>query len=300
MAGMRWIPDGTFLMGSNEFDPEERPSHHVTVSGFWIDRRPVTVRDFRTFAEATGYRTDAEKDEAMPGPIIFRPVGRRLRTFELPDLWRTVRGASWSSPAGRGSTVVGCEDDPVVHVSWRDAQAYAQWAGKSLPTEAEWERAARGGLDGKSYAWGDEFAPHGRIQANTWQGEFPWQNLLSDNYFWTSPVSSFRPNRFGLYDMIGNVWEWTSDVYAPFPQAVPFCCAPVMQSALDDAADGELKVIKGGSFLCSERCRHYRPAARFGQHSGTAACHIGFRCVIRRGPADHHQPWSGEPAALRA
>jgi len=158
-TSMRWIPTGSFLMGSNDFDPEERPLHPVTVAGFWIDRRPVTVRDFRTFAETTGYRTDAEKDEAMPGPLIFRPVGRRPRALELPDLWRTVRDASWSSPAGKGSTVIGFEDDPVVHVSWRDAQAYAEWADKSLPTEAEWERAGRGGLDSKSYAWGDELAP---------------------------------------------------------------------------------------------------------------------------------------------
>ncbi|HET7338909.1 MAG TPA: formylglycine-generating enzyme family protein [Candidatus Dormibacteraeota bacterium] len=281
---MRWVPGGTFLMGSNDFGPEERPQHEAHVSGFWIDRRPVTVRDFRRFTEATGYKTAAELDEAMPGPLVFRPVGRRTRTFELPELWRKAPDASWSSPAGRTSNVIGCEDDPVVHVSWADADAYARWAGKCLPTEAEWERAARGGLDGKSYAWGDELAPHGRINANTWQGDFPWQNLLSDNYFWTSPVQSFRPNRFGLYDMIGNVWEWTSDVYSPFPESIPFCCAPVLESTLDDGAVAELKVIKGGSFLCSERCRHYRPAARFGQHGGTSACHIGFRCVVRRIP----------------
>jgi formylglycine-generating enzyme required for sulfatase activity len=286
-SGMRWIPSGTFLMGADDFGPEERPQHKAPVSAYWIDRRPVTVRDFRRFVEATGYVTTAERSEATPGPLVFRPIGRPPHQFELPELWRTASEASWSAPAGRGSTVIGFEDDPVVQVSHADAEAYARWAGKSLPTEVEWERAARGGLEGKTYAWGDEFAPHGKINANTWQGEFPWQNLLLDNYFWTSPVQTFRPNRFGLYDMIGNVWEWTSDVYSPFPESIPFCCAPLHPARPEDGADAVLKVVKGGSFLCSDRCRHYRPAARFGQHAATSACHIGFRCVVRRGSDGH-------------
>jgi formylglycine-generating enzyme len=269
-------------MGSNDFGPDERPQHDVSVPGFWIDRHPVTVREFEAFVDATGYVTAAERNDALPGPLVFHPPARRVSASQLPDVWHTpARGASWSSPGGAGSSVLGCEDDPVVQVTHRDAHAFASWAGKSLPTEAEWERAARGGLQAKTYAWGDDAEPGGHIKAHIWHGDFPWQNLLTDSYFWTSPVETFAPNRFGLYDMIGNVWEWTDEGYAALPEGAPLCCPPVFRSAVDGDGDAELRVVKGGSFLCSETCRHYRPAARFGLHASTAACNVGFRCVVR-------------------
>ena len=278
---MRWIPAGSFLMGSSDYHPEERPEREATVSGFWIDRDPVTVREFRAFVETTGYVTVAERGAAIPGPLVFRPAVRPSSVFEFSACWRIDRHGAWTTPGGIGSSVLGCEDDPVVQVTHEDAAAYARWAGKSLPTEVEWERAARGGLRAKTYAWGDELSPRRRPHANVWQGDFPWQNLLTDGYFWTSPVGAFPANGYGLHDMIGNVWEWTDDSFRPSPEFAPPCCVGLDHAWETESVD--LKVIKGGSFLCSEGCCHYRPAARCGQHAATAACHLGFRCVVRTG-----------------
>src|SRR5262245_40404628 len=222
---MVWVPGGTFRMGSDDWYPEERPVHLVTVDGFWMDEHQVTVAEFRRFVRATGYRTVAERpldpdlypgaDPAnlVPGALVFRRTAGPVPLDDVHRWWAYVAGARWDAPEGPGSTAAGRERHPVTQVAYEDAEAYASWAGKELPTEAEWEFAARGGLDQKTYTWGDEFAPKGRMMANTWQGEFPWQNLVLDRYEGTSPVKTFPPNGFGLYDMAGNVWEWTSDFF---------------------------------------------------------------------------------------
>ena len=278
-------------MGSNDFYEEERPVREVTVSGFWMDSHPVTVAEFRAFVDATGYVTCAERpldpnsfpgaDPVLlvPGSVVFEPTQHAVDLDDFRLWWRYVPGASWRSPAGPSSTTHRLDHHPVVHVSYEDAAAYAAWAGKALSTEAEWELAARGGLSSKVFAWGDEFAPRGRYMANTWQGEFPWQNLLSDGYYGTSPVRAFPPNGFGLYDMTGNVWEWTEDFFRHpgVNVATSPCCAP---HDLDDSTPR--RVIKGGSHLCAPNyCLRYRPAARQAQAVDTATAHIGFRCVLR-------------------
>jgi sulfatase modifying factor 1 len=292
-------------MGSNDFYVEEGPAREVSVSGFWIDAHPVTVADFRAFVTATGYVTSAERpldinafpdvdpSVLVPGSVVFAPTSHPvdLRDFRL--WWRYVPGASWRSPSGPTLAADSLDAHPVVQVAYEDSAAYSAWAGKTLPTEAEWERAARGGLDGKVFAWGDQFTPGGRHMANTWQGEFPWQNLVADGYYGTSPVRSFPPNGFGLYDMTGNVWEWTEDFFR-IPQGdVPAspCCAPRnprveepdqrLFGAEPDASVPR-RVIKGGSHLCAPNyCLRYRPAARQAEAIDTATAHIGFRCVIR-------------------
>jgi formylglycine-generating enzyme required for sulfatase activity len=285
-ARMTWIPGGEFLMGSDDFYPEEAPIRRVAVSGFWIDERPVTVSKFRRFVKATGYTTVAERtpdpadfpdaDPALlvPGSLVFRPSGGPVDLRDVRNWWAYVPGARWDRPEGRGSDVYTRGRHPVTQVAYEDAEAYAAWAGKQLPTEAEWEYAARGGLEGATYAWGDEPFPGGRAMANTWQGEFPWQNLCLDGFTGTSPVASYPPNGYGLYDMTGNVWEWTSD---PFEHPVPgrSCCAP--------GAPGEhRRVIKGGSHLCAPNyCLRYRPAARQSETVDTSTGHLGFRCVAR-------------------
>jgi formylglycine-generating enzyme len=302
---MVWIPGGTFRMGSDKHYPEERPAHRVTVDGFWIDRTPVTNERFRQFVEATGHVTFAEippnPDDypgALPhmlyaGSLVFLkpsgPVDRRTIT----NWWHFMRAADWRHPYGPDSSIDGQDRYPVVHVSFGDAEAFAKWEGKSLPTEAEWEFAARGGLEAAPYAWGDEFRPNDRHMANTWQGEFPWQNTVGDGYERTSPVGSFPPNGYGLYDMIGNVWEWTTDFYHPkHPNEVlKACCVPrnprgARQEDSYDPAQPEIKiprkVIKGGSHLCAPNyCRRYRPAARFPEPVDTSTCHVGFRCIAR-------------------
>ncbi len=225
--GMVWVPGGRFLMGSERFYPEERPVRAVSVDGFWIDEHPVTVAEFRRFVKATGHVTmaerapdpdeypDADRDLLHPGSLVFRQTGGPVDLRDVSNWWSYVVGANWRHPEGPGSTLHGRERHPVTHVTAEDVDAYAAWAGKALPTEAEWEFAARGGLEGATYTWGDDFAPKGRMMANTWQGEFPWQNLESDGFARTSPVKSFPPNGYGLYDMAGNVWEWTSDHYSP-------------------------------------------------------------------------------------
>ncbi|MFD0856891.1 formylglycine-generating enzyme family protein [Actinomadura adrarensis] len=287
MRGMRRLPGGDFLMGSEDFYPEEGPVIKTSVDGFWIDEHPVTIADFRGFVEATGYVTVAERpldpaefpdaDPALlvPGSLVFHRTDGPVNLRDHTNWWRYVPGASWRNlPADAG------DSHPVTHVAYEDALAYARWAGKDLPTEAEWEFAARGGLDGAVYVWGDQFAPEGRMMANTWQGEFPWQNLLQDGYEGTSPVGTFPPNGYGLYDMAGNVWEWTREVFTPRHEDAPAtaCCAP--SKSLQD--DSVRRTIKGGSHLCAPNyCLRYRPAARQGQDPDSSTGHIGFRCVVR-------------------
>jgi formylglycine-generating enzyme required for sulfatase activity len=295
---MVWVPGGDFLMGSEDFYPEERPVHRVKVDGFWMDSHPVTNAEFRRFVKATGHVTVAERppDPAeypdadptllVPGALVFRPSSGPVDLRDWRTWWAWVPQASWRHPEGPGSTLHGRDRHPVVQVAYADALAYAAWAGKALPSEAEWEYAARGGLEGKVFCWGDEFAPKGRMLANTWQGEFPWQNLLLDRYAGTSPVGAFPANGYGLQDMAGNVWEWTSDFFAPrHPDEVARpCCVPrnprVTSPVLAEAIPR--RVIKGGSHLCAPSyCLRYRPAARQGEAVDTSTGHIGFRCVIR-------------------
>jgi formylglycine-generating enzyme len=304
---MVWISGGVFRMGSNDHYPEERPVHRVRVDGFWIDRAPITNAGFRDFVAATGYVTQAERapDAAdypnakkhllHPGSLVFRRPQAPVDLRDYHNWWRFALGADWRHPRGPNSTIKGRDDHPVLHVGYADAQAYADWAGKSLPTEAEWEFAARGGLDGAAYAWGDELTIDGRYMANFWQGEFPWQNLKADGFEGTSPVGAFPANGYGVVDMIGNVWEWTTDWYAPrhADDVVKACCVPRNPRGGDEIASLDpclpqiaipRKVIKGGSHLCAPNyCRRYRPAARYPEAIDTTTCHIGFRCVVRAG-----------------
>jgi formylglycine-generating enzyme required for sulfatase activity len=277
-AGMVWIRGGSFLMGSDDFYPEERPVRRVETAGFWIEPHPVTVAGFRSFVKATGHVTVAERppDAAdypdvdpsllVPGSLVFQRPRGPVDLSDQHAWWAYVPGADWRRPEGPGSDVYGRGRHPVTHVAYADAEAYAAWVGRSLPTEAEWEYAARGGLEGARYAWGDDPFPGGRAMANTWQGEFPSQNLRIDGYEGTSPCGAFPPNVYGLYDMTGNVWEWTCDRY---------------RSAVGGDAFPR-HVIKGGSFLCAPNyCLRYRPAARQGETIDTSTSHIGFRCVLR-------------------
>jgi formylglycine-generating enzyme required for sulfatase activity len=302
--GMIWIPGGEFDMGSDHHYPEERPVHRVSVDGFWMDPHPVTNARFARFVEATGHVTFAEVAPdpaqypgALPemlyaGSLVFTraegPVDRR----DIGNWWQFMRGADWRHPRGPGSTVAGRDSYPVVHVAYSDAEAYAAWSGAALPTEAEWEFAARGGLDGAEFAWGDEMTPGGTHMANTWQGEFPWQSLNEDGFEGTSPVASFPPNGYGLYDMIGNVWEWTTDFYTRGHAANDdACCVPSNPRGASEDDSYDLtqpdiriprKVLKGGSHLCAPNyCRRYRPAARFPEPVDTSTSHVGFRCIVR-------------------
>ena len=293
------LPGGTFRMGSADFYPEERPVREVSVDGFWIDRHPVTVAEFRRFVKDTGHVTFAEKapdatdypdadpDLLVPGSLVFRRTAGPVDLDDYANWWSWVSGADWRHPEGPGSHVGGREQHPVTHIVHADATAYAEWAGKALPTEAEWEYAARGGLDQAIFTWGDDFAPRGRVMANTWQGEFPWQNLLLDRFEGTSPVETFPPNGYGLFDMAGNVWEWTDDFMSAHGTAVGSPCCPPHNPRVTAAAllPGERfarRVIKGGSHLCAPNyCLRYRPAARQGETVDTSTSHIGFRCVAR-------------------
>ncbi len=290
--GMVWIPGGTFAMGSVGFYPEESPVHDASVRGFWMDEDPVTVAEFGRFIAATGYMTVAERapdpalypgvapENLVPGSLVFRRPPGPVPVDDVGRWWSWVPGASWRRPEGPGSSVDGRDEHPVTHAAYEDAEAYARWAGKELPTEAEWELAARGGLEGATFAWGDEFVPGGELGANTWQGEFPWQNLLLDGYAGTSPVRAFPPNGYGLYDVTGNVWEWTVDTWRPHHafEERRACCQP----PVDPPAAIPHRVTKGGSHLCAPNyCRRYRPAARQGQSVDTSTSHIGFRCVRR-------------------
>lgn len=298
------MPGGTFLMGSNRHYPEEAPVRRVSVEGFWIDLTPVTNRQFADFVNATGYVTVAERplraadypgtpsQMLRPSSLVFTPPSGEVRLDDWRKWWQLVFDANWRAPCGPGSQ---CQPGhPVVHVCLEDALAFAEWAGKDLPTEAEWEFAARGGLSGADYAWGDVFMPDGRPMANTWYGRFPVQNSKLDGFERTSPVRHFPANGYGLYDMIGNVWEWTRDFYAERYAATGKvgCCVP--SDPPDALADGSCdpchpvlrirrRVIKGGSHLCAPNyCRRYRPAARQGQDVDSSTSHIGFRCVVRR------------------
>jgi formylglycine-generating enzyme required for sulfatase activity len=303
-AGMVRIEGREFLMGSERFYPDEAPARRVRVDSFWIDATPVTNRQFAAFVKATGHVTDAEiapdprdypgmaPEMARAGSLVFQPPPGPVRLDQPLSWWTFMFGANWKKPYGERSSILRLQDHPVVHVSYRDAAAYAHWAGKSLPTEAEWELAARGGLDGADYAWGEELAPGGRMMANYWQGAFPRQNLKLDGYERTSPVRAFPPNGYGVWDMIANVWEWTCDWYGVAPDKAG-CCVPHNPRGGDEAhsydpAQPETpiprKVLKGGSHLCADNyCRRYRPAARIPQTIETSTSHIGFRCVVRDG-----------------
>jgi formylglycine-generating enzyme required for sulfatase activity len=304
--GMVWVPGGTFKMGSDKFYAEEYPVHSVTLDGFWIDRFTVTNAEWSRFVEATGHVTLAERtpnaedypgalaELLVPASVVFNKPKGRVDLRNCFNWWTYVSGADWRHPEGPRSSIKDREQHPVVHVAYGDAEAYARWAGKDLPTEAEWEFAARGGLDGADFVWGNEFTPDGKHMANTWQGEFPWQNLATDGYEGTAPVGSFLPNGYDLYDMAGNVWEWTTDWFQEHAKMKRSCCGSlnprggVMDQSYDPASpDVKIprKVMKGGSFLCAPNyCRRYRPAARMAQPIDTSTCHLGFRCVIRQGP----------------
>jgi formylglycine-generating enzyme required for sulfatase activity len=309
--GMCRLPGGTFDMGSARFYPEEAPVRRVRVDPFWIDETPVTNRDFARFVAATGYRTLAEVapdpadypgmplDMARPGSLVFRRTAGPVDLQDFTQWWEFRFGADWRHPLGAvpgaGSASEGLEDHPVVHVSYADAEAYAVWAGKSLPTEAEWEFAARGGLEGAEFAWGDTLAPEGQMLANYWQGNFPYANQLLDGWELTSPVGTYPPNGHGVFDMIGNVWEWTCDWWSlPAIEKKKFkgaCCVPAnprggKERQSHDPCTPDIpigrKVLKGGSYLCAPNyCQRYRPAARHAQPIDSSTGHIGFRCVIR-------------------
>jgi formylglycine-generating enzyme required for sulfatase activity len=306
---MVWVPGRTFQMGSDLAQyPEEGPPHQVTVGGFWIDKYTVTVDEYRQFVRETGYKTIAERtpDPAyypdvdpsvlVPGSMVFHKATGPVALNNLTNWWSWVPGACWKHPEGPRSNVSKRGKHPVVHVAWEDVTAYAAWAGKDLPTEAEWECAARGGLEGKMFTWGDEERPRNRIMANHWQGEFPRVNLKQDGYEGTAPVGMFPPNGYGLHDMAGNVWEWTSDFYTSrHPEAATHaCCVPVNPRVVtpdgsydqNDPGASHIprRVIKGGSHLCAPNyCLRYRPAARQPQMVETGMAHIGFRCVVRPG-----------------
>lgn len=322
LKNMVWIPGGEFDMGSQDFYVEEQPVHRVRVDGFWMDKFLVTNAQFGAFVDATGYETVAERtpDPALypdadpsllvPGSLLFRKTSGPVDLNNYRLWWAFVPGADWRHPWGPESDLRGKDWYPVTHVAYEDAATYAAWAGKELPTEAEWEFAARGGLEGAIYTWGDEFSPRGKMMANTWQGEFPWQNLKLDRYETTSPVGAFPANGYGLHDMAGNVWEWTEDWWRPqhgtaadggpgslssslstAGQAASPCCMPEnprvsSEGQSYDPAQPEVriprKVIKGGSFLCAPNyCLRYRPGARSPEMIDSSTCHLGFRCIVR-------------------
>lgn len=310
---MVWIPGGEFYMGSDEGEPNETPVHQVRVKGFWMDETEVTNAQFAEFVEATGYVTQGEKSfspedypnappEALKaGSLLFKKTDAPVPLDNHTRWWEFIPGADWRHPFGPGSSIEGKEDHPVVCISWDDAQAYAKWAGKRLPTEAEWEFAARGGLENTSYVWGDEFLPEGNHHANLWQGDFPHENTAEDGFATTSPVKSFPPNGYGLYDISGNVWEFVQDWYDPdyyirSPEINPL--GPTRDQVLDPSrriragsdarrqlATTPHKVIRGGSYLCNDcYCKGYRPSARQISDMITSTNHTGFRCA--KSPSD--------------
>ena len=272
--GMVAIPAGDYQVGSDRFYPEESPVRQVSIDSFEIDLAPVTNAEFQQFVDATGYRTVSERppdptlypdlppEEQIPESVVFVPPPPTVDRSQPLSWWALIAGADWRHPQGPDTSLDGVMQHPVVHVAFEDALAYANWAGKRLPSADEWEIAARGGLVDQDYAWGSEKTPDGRWLANVWQGPFPWVNQETDGWFWTSPVGSFPANGYGLVDVCGNVWEWTST-----PYAVP-------------DGEQERRVIKGGSFLCADNyCHRFRPSALMGQTLDTATCHMGFRCA---------------------
>jgi sulfatase modifying factor 1 len=308
--GMVWIPGGAFTMGTDsELGwPEEKPAHRVRIDGFWMDRTEVTNAQFRAFVEATGYVTTAEKppsleeiliqsppgtppppkEKLVPGSLVFTPRAGPVDLRDFSQWWTWTPGADWRHPEGPGSTIAGRDDHPVVQVSWDDANAYAHWAGKRLPTEAEWEFAARGGLDAKPYVWGDSPPTDAHPPANIWQGDFPRENSAEDGFIRTSPTKSFPPNGYRLYDMAGNVWEWCADWYdrglyhrrAGGPVINPTGPAHSIDPTRPYTPQ---RVQRGGSFLCNDGyCSRYRPSARHGGSPDTGMSHVGFRCVRSR------------------
>jgi formylglycine-generating enzyme len=308
--GMVWVPGGEFMMGSDALDASshEHPAHRVRVDGFWMDETDVTNAQFRAFVEATGYVTTAEKtptvedvlryarpgtpppskEDLVPGALVFTPPDHPVDLRDVRGWWKWTPGADWRHPQGLGSSIDGMDDHPVVHVSWFDADAYAKWAGKRLPTEAEWEFAARGGLEGKKYVWGDEPFDEEHPQCNNFQGHFPDKNTLKDGYARTSPVKAFPPNGYGLYDMAGNVWQWTADWYRPDAYALHVGrSVPVNPTgpahSFDPRERPPERVQRGGSFLCCVGyCFNYRPSARMGCTPDTGMSHVGFRCVMTK------------------
>jgi formylglycine-generating enzyme required for sulfatase activity len=293
--GMVWVPGGSFRMGDEDARfPDAQPVHLVHVDGFWMDKTEVTNAQFVRFVEATGYQTVAERkpdpkdfpgappENLVPGSIVFTPPKAEVSLENHYVWWRYVPGACWRHPEGPGSDLKGRENHPVVHVCWEDAAAYAKWAGKRLPTEAQWEYAARGGLERKPYGWGDELLPGGKWQANIWQGRFPVENTLADGYRTTAPVGSFPPNGYGLYDMAGNVWEWCADWYRPDYYKISPQRNPLGPDSSHDPAEPGIpkRVQRGGSFLCSDLyCVRYRPGTRGKGAVDSGQSHAGFRCV---------------------
>ncbi|HEX8914549.1 MAG TPA: formylglycine-generating enzyme family protein, partial [Humisphaera sp.] len=312
--GMAWIPPGEFVMGDSAGDgmPWERPVHRVRLDGFFIDTHELTNAQFAKFVEATKYVTVAERpidweemkkqvppgtpkppDELLkPSSLVFKmtdgpvPLGHH---GDFAQWWVPVQGADWRHPEGPGSDLKGRENHPVVHVCYDDAEAYAKWAGKRLPTEAEWEYAARGGLDRKPFVWGDAPPDDKKPQANMWQGKFPYQNTKADGFETTAPVGSFAPNGYGLYDMAGNVWEWTSDWYRPDAYVADSVKGTVVNPTGPETSydptepNAPKRVIRGGSFLCSDQyCSSYRPSARMRTSPDSGTNHQGFRCVMTR------------------
>jgi len=286
-------------MGSDAFYPEEAPSHPVTVSAFWIDVYPVTNAQFAAFVEATGHVTSAElapraedypgarQDLLVPGGAVFVPPPGPVDLRDPGQWWAYVPGADWRHPTGPGSGIEDHGDHPVVQVTYGDALAYARWAGKVLPSEAQWELAARGGLDSQPWSWGGDKTVDGSVPANVWRGEFPWRSERDGGAWGTVPVGSHPPNGYGLYDVCGQVWEWTTDWWRPRHEAKGPCCAPAVdpsgptQARFDPLAPTiAQRVLKGGSFLCADSyCMRYRPSARIAESVDTSTCHVGFRCV---------------------
>jgi formylglycine-generating enzyme len=316
-AGMVWIAGGEFKMGGvgQRCRQDEFPVHRVRVDGFFMDTHEVTNAEFRKFAEATGYKTTAERkpvweelkkqlpagtekppdDKLQAGALVFTPPAASVPLNDVSNWWTWTIGASWQYPEGPGSSITGKDNHPVVQVSWDDATAYAKWAGKRLPTEAEWEYAARGGLEGKEWVWGDEPISEAHPQCNFWQGEFPNRGEAKDGFLRSAPVGSFKPNGYGLHDMAGNVWEWVADWYRPDTYASRKEAVTVNPQGPSTSFDPNepntaKRVERGGSFLCNETyCSSYRPSARMSCSADTGMQHVGFRCVMT-------PPRGGEPS----